>query len=114
MTRSSRRVRRRVRLGELTREELRARLPGATVVLPTGSTEQHGPHLPLLTYALMAEAVAVRAGELAASRADVLVAALLPYGCSHHHLPFGGALTVTQRTYVAFVADLAESLASIG
>ena len=111
---SERRRGRRVRLGELTREELRARLPGATVVLPTGSTEQHGPHLPLLTDALMAEAVALRAAEQVAPRADVLVAALLPYGCSHHHLPVGGALTVTQRTYVALVTDLAESLACMG
>ncbi len=105
---------RRIRLGELTREELRARLPEATVVLPTGSTEQHGPHLPLLTDAFMAEAVALRAAERVAGQADVLVAALLPYGCSHHHLPVGGALTITQRSYVAFVADLAESLATSG
>ena len=83
-------------------------------MLPTGSTEQHGPHLPLLTDALMAEAVALRAAELVAGRADVLVAALLPYGCSHHHRPVGGALTVSQRTYVAFVADLAESVAEMG
>lgn len=58
--------RRRIRLGELTREELRSRLPGATVVLPTGSTEQHGRHLPFLTDSLMVEAVALRAVELAA------------------------------------------------
>ncbi|MBA2449077.1 MAG: creatininase family protein [Chloroflexi bacterium] len=103
-----------IRLGELTREELRARLPAATVVLPTGSTEQHGPHLPLLTDSLMAEAVALRAAELVAGRADVLVAPLLPYGCSHHHLPVGGALTVSQRTYVALVVELAESLAQTG
>jgi creatinine amidohydrolase len=104
----------RFRLGELTREELRERLPGATVVLPTGSTEQHGPHLPVLTDALMAEAVAVQAAELVAGRADVLVAPLLPYGCSHHHLPVGGALSATQRAYIAFVVDLAESLARMG
>lgn len=102
------------RLGELTREELRLRLPDAAVVLPTGSTEQHGRHLPVLTDSMMAEAVALRAAELVAPRADVLVAPLLPYGCSHHHLTVGGALTVTQRTYIAFVVDLAESLVGMG
>jgi creatinine amidohydrolase len=102
------------RLGELTRHELGARLPDATVVIPVGSTEQHGPHLPILTDGLMAETVALRAAEQVGDRADVLVASLLPYGCSHHHLAVGGALTVRQRTYIAFIMDLAESVAAMG
>ena len=105
---------RRFHLGELTREELQARLPAATVVVPVASTEQHGPHLPIITDSLMAETVALRAAELASASADVLVASLLPFGCSHHHLAVGGALTVTQRTYIAFLVDLAESLARMG
>lgn len=112
-TASDRQVRR-FRLGELTREELQRRLPDATVVLPVGSTEQHGPHLPIITDSLMAETIALRAAELASASADVLVASLLPFGCSHHHLAVGGALTVTQRTYIAFLVDLAESLARMG
>jgi creatinine amidohydrolase len=52
MSRDTHDTQRRFRLAELTREELRARLREATVVLPTGSTEQHGPHLPLMTDAL--------------------------------------------------------------
>jgi creatinine amidohydrolase len=114
MSTESHKTERRFRLAELTREELRARLPQATVVLPTGSTEQHGPHLPLMTDALMAETVAVRATELVGERADVLVAPALPYGCSHHHLAVGGALTVTQRSYIAFLVDLGEGLARMG
>ena len=105
---------RRFRLAELTREELRQRLPHATVVVPTGATEQHGPHLPIVTDTLMAEAVALRATELASARADILVTSVLPFGCSNHHLTVGGALTVSQRTYVAFVVELAESLATMG
>ena len=54
---------RRVRLAELTREELQRRLPEATVVIPIGATEQHGPHLPLTTDHLMAETIALRAAE---------------------------------------------------
>jgi creatinine amidohydrolase len=102
------------RLGELTREELRGRLPRATVVLPTGSTEQHGPHLPILTDSMMAETVALRAAERVSGEIDILVASALPYGCSHHHLAVGGSLTVTQRTYIAFIVEIAESLARMG
>lgn len=105
---------RRFRLAELTRDELQRRVPGATVVLPTGATEQHGPHLPIVTDALVAETVAVRATELASARADVLVAPTLPFGCSNHHLAVGGALTVSQRAYVLFVVELAEGLAQMG
>jgi creatinine amidohydrolase len=106
--------RRRYRLAELTREELRRRLPGATVVIPIGATEQHGPHLPLMTDHLMAETIALRAAELAPPEVDVLVAPVLPFGCSSHHLPVGGALTVNLRTYIAFLVDLGESVAAMG
>ncbi|MCC6179295.1 MAG: creatininase family protein [Chloroflexi bacterium] len=105
---------RRFRLGELTREELQARLPSATVVLPIGSHEQHGRHLPLMTDALMAETIGLKAAELVLPSADVLIGSVLPYGCSHHHLAVGGAVTVTQRTYIAFLVDLAESIARMG
>lgn len=106
--------RRRFRLGELTRVELQQRLPSATVVIPIGATEQHGPHLPIMTDHLMAETIALRAAELLPPAVDVLVAPVLPYGCSQHHLAVGGALTVTQRTYIAFLVDLAESVARMG
>jgi creatinine amidohydrolase len=106
--------RRTFRLAELNRDELQERLPDATVVIPIGATEQHGPHLPIMTDHLMAETIALRAAELVPPTTDVLVAPVLPYGCSQHHLAVGGALTVTQRTYIAFLVDLAESVARMG
>jgi creatinine amidohydrolase len=106
--------RRRFRLAELTRSELQRRLPEATVVIPIGATEQHGPHLPLMTDHLMAETVALRAAELMPSRVDVLVAPVLPYGCSSHHLQVGGALSINLRTYIALLVDLGESVAAMG
>ena len=105
---------RRFRLAELNREQLRQRLPDATVVIPIGATEQHGPHLPLMTDHLMAETIALRAAELVPPAVDVLVAPVLPYGCSAHHLQVGGALTVNLRTYIAFLVDLGESVAQMG
>ena len=105
---------RRVRLAELTREELQRRMPEATVVIPIGATEQHGPHLPLMTDHLMAETIALRAAEATPSRVDVLVAPVLPFGCSSHHLAVGGALSISQRTYIAVLVDLAECVARMG
>lgn len=105
---------RRIRLAELTREELQRRLPESTVVIPIGATEQHGPHLPLMTDHLMAETIALRAAELVPPGVDVLVAPVLPFGCSSHHLAVGGALTIGLRTYIAFLVDLGESVAQMG
>jgi creatinine amidohydrolase len=98
----------------LTREELQQRLPGAVVVIPIGATEQHGPHLPLMTDHLMAETIALRSARLVPARVDVLVAPVLPYGCSSHHLAVGGAMTVSLRTYIAFLVELGEGLAQMG
>jgi creatinine amidohydrolase len=105
---------RRFRLAELTRDELRRRLPDATVVIPIGATEQHGPHLPLMTDHLMAETIALRAAALVPADVDVLVAPVLAYGCSSHHLAVGGAMTVRQRTYIAFLVDLGAGMAQMG
>ncbi len=105
---------RRYRLAELTRVELQRRLPGATVVIPIGATEQHGPHLPLLTDHLMAETIALRAATKVPASVDVLVAPVLPYGCSSHHIAVGGALTISQRTYIGLLVDLGEGLARMG
>lgn len=98
----------RVRLGEL--------LPEALVVLPIGATEQHGPHLPTGTDAFVAEAVASAAAERAAPRArrDLVVAPVLSFGASDHHLPFGGTLSLSPETMTAVLADLARSVAADG
>ncbi len=102
-----------LRLGELTREEVRGLAPHATVVLPTASTEQHGPHLPLSTDAMLGEAIALRAAELAAAEIPVAVAPVLPLGNSGHHLPFC-ALSLRSSTYLAVLNDVADSLVGTG
>lgn len=83
---------------------------GRTVVMPTGSTEQHGPHLPLGTDALIAEGIARRVAEgLGADLAPVL-----SYGLSEHHMAFRGTVTVTPVNYVNIVLDILGSLARGG
>ena len=84
-------------LNELTRGELNQIAPEAVVVLPTGATEQHGPHLPVGTDTFAVEAVARGAVAALADRMPVLMAPVLPYGSSHHHLSFGGTMSLTLR-----------------
>ncbi|MGE3799099.1 MAG: creatininase family protein, partial [Thermomicrobiales bacterium] len=76
---------------ELTREEIgrRAR-DGAIAVLPTGAIEQHGPHLPVGTDTFAVEHIVRFAAASIADRVPVLVTPTLPFGCSPHHLSFGG------------------------
>jgi len=97
-------------LEELTREEARALAPDALVVLPVGAVEQHGPHLPVGTDYFAVEHIARAAAEALAGRVPVLVAPALPFGSSHHHLPFGGTLSLSTETYYRVLRDLAESL----
>lgn len=102
-----------LRLGELTREDVRELASRATVILPTASTEQHGPHLPLNTDTLIGEAVALRAAELASAEVPVVVAPVLSVGISGHHL-FSCALSLKSSTYLAMLNDVADSLITSG
>lgn len=103
----------RLRLDELTREELRELAPHTTIILPTASTEQHGPHLPLNTDAVLGEAVARKAAEMAAAEVPVVVAPVITLGNSGHHL-FSCALSLRSTTYLAVLTDVADSLVASG
>jgi creatinine amidohydrolase len=98
----------------LTREEIRALAPDALLVLPVGSTEQHGPHLATGTDALIATAVAERAAAAAVRPETILLAPTLTFGASDHHLPFGGTLSLRVTTFQLVVGDLLASVASAG
>jgi creatinine amidohydrolase len=100
----------RLLLQELTREEAKAIAPETLVILPTGATEQHGPHLPVGTDAYAVEQIAREAAARIASRVPVVVAPTLPFGSSQHHLPFGGTLSISTETYYRVIVDLVESL----
>lgn len=81
-------------------------------VLPVGSTEQHGPHAPLGTDFLNAEAVA----EAAVSSFDreVVLAPTIPIGVSEEHRQFTGTLWVSPDTFRAYVRETVEALISHG
>jgi creatinine amidohydrolase len=81
-------------------------------LLPVGSTEQHGPHAPLGTDTLNAEAVA----EAAADRYDdpVVVAPAIPVGIAEEHRRFSGTLWTSESTLRSYVRDVVGSLAAHG
>jgi creatinine amidohydrolase len=87
---------------------------GYAAVIPLAATEQHGPHLPVFTDALICEHIAFAAGARAADQVPLLVAPVMPIGCSQHHLSFGGTLSFTSSTYLRMLHDIGESLVSGG
>lgn len=103
-----------VQLADLTWQEVRgAAARDAVVVLPTGSIEQHGPHLPVKTDTLLVTAIAAEAVRRAAARVSVYLAPTLWLGLSTHHAAFF-SLTVTFDTYQQVLLELAESLVRVG
>jgi creatinine amidohydrolase len=103
------------RLHDLTWEDAqRLARPGTVAVIPTGSTEQHGRHLPVEVDSRLVFEVAARASELAGERIDVVLAPLLAYGASHHHLEFAGTMSLSLPTYISVLAELADSLIGFG
>lgn len=82
---------------------------GSIVVLPIGTIEQHGRHMPVATDTILVDAVATAGAERAAGDVPILVTPPLWCGFSHHHLPFGGTLTIDQDELVEVLDDLVES-----
>ena len=99
------------RFDELTDPEIAAALARSPrVVLPMGSVEQHGPHLPTGTDFYAATAIALAVAE----HIDALVAPLCPLGVTPMHMPYPGTVSLRPQTLQAVVADIASSLASHG
>lgn len=104
-----------VLLADHSTAELSSRIASSTLVVPIGSTEQHGPHLSVATDAVLAEHVARSAASQAtAPDRPVLVAPTLNYGASDHHLPHAGTLSVRGTTYLALLIDILESAVRTG
>ena len=101
-----------VELDRLSWPEVKAELEAGrdTVVIAFGATEQHGPHLPLATDALLGDHLA----RLVAERLNAFVAPTVRVGCSEHHLEFPGTLSVSEETFHQLVGDLVRSLARGG
>lgn len=80
------------------------------IIIPVGSTEQHGPTGLIGTDAICPEKIA----EQVARQENILVAPTVYYGMSQHHLGFSGSITLRPSTMVSMIRDIVDSLAVHG
>lgn len=98
-------------LGEMTNPEVEAFLETHhTVIIPTGATEQHGPHGPLLTDVYIPQEVARRV----APAAGAVVAPPINYALSYPHVGFTSCFHLKIPTFMSMVGDIVESFATAG
>lgn len=104
-------------LGQLTYPEVKAVLEsGAVALWPTGSTEAHGPHLPLQTDVTIANESAVRAGGLIQERLGLhtVIMPALAFTVTDYAGPFSGTISVPKETTTAYVRDVVLGAAGQG
>jgi creatinine amidohydrolase len=101
------------RLGERFSPD--AGIAGAWALLPLGSCEAHGPHLPLDTDVRISEEMALRgARELANRGIPAVVLPCLPYGVTTSAAPFPGTLTIPAELVQALIVEVLASAVAQG
>lgn len=80
------------------------------IVIPIGSTEQHGPNGLIGTDALCPESLAIALGQ----SAGALIAPTISVGMAQHHLAFPGSITLRPSTLILVVRDVVNSLIQHG
>ncbi len=105
-------------LGDFTTETLRTLLSGplpVVVLVPVGSVEPHGPHLPLRTDTIIGESAAYRAAEKLEGRSvRALVGPSIPYGVTRFAEGFAGAISVTESALVGFLHAVVSGFIAAG
>jgi len=89
-----------------------AALAGKVVLLPIGSTEQHGHHLPLDTDNFLATSICLEAGRR--NPQHILVMPNIPYGYNEHAQDFPGTIHVTYAHFIEYCLDVCKSVAHAG
>ncbi len=98
-------------LEELSYKEVEFYLEEKDIILvPIGSVEQHSPYGLIGTDFITAQEIAKEVGK----RLDILVAPVLPYGMSQHHMAFAGTATLSPETYISVIKDIIKSYHSHG
>jgi len=96
---------------DLTQPEIKAQLDkNPLVILPAGSVEQHGPHLPAGTDIFAANVIA----HAVAERMDGLVLPGGPLGVTPMHMPFEATISLSPETYMRLVTETCASTARHG
>jgi len=98
-------------LSKMTWEQVAAYLENDDrVIIPVGSTEQHGPRAVIGTDFLIPDAIAAEAGR----RAGVVAAPVIPYGMALHHMAFPGTISLRPSTLMRVVYDVLAALSRHG
>jgi len=84
------------------------------IVLPAGSTEQHGPHLPCAVDTIIAAGVVGHALRLVPREVPAFAMAPVTYGKSEEHLHFPGTVTLSGETLLATMIEIGESVYRAG
>jgi creatinine amidohydrolase len=82
------------------------------VLLPVGTIEQHGPHLPMDVDNMLPRSVSIGAAERLPD--DVLIMPNIPYGYNAHHMDFPGQITITGNAFIQYCLCVTKSLAYHG
>lgn len=87
----------------------------AAVLVPIGSTEQHGHHMPLDTDCFIARSLCARAAALGAEEGvELLVAPTLNVTVSWYHMQFPGSMRLSTTTFLEVFREVCDSLAHHG
>ena len=99
----------RIRYDEMTWPEIRdVAHQDRVVVVPIGTLEDHGPHLPIDTDVRIIEAICARACERAADQTVLMP--IVTHGYSPHHRDFPGSINIRWNVFVEYLRDITESL----
>ncbi|WP_458209803.1 creatininase family protein [Haladaptatus sp. NG-SE-30] len=82
---------------------------GSILVVPIGSLEQHGEHLPVATDTILVDAIVTESANRVADDLPILVTPPVWTGYSPHHLPFGGTVTLDNETLRQVLTEIADS-----
>ena len=80
------------------------------IIIPIGSTEQHGPNGLIGTDSICPTTIAAGIAE----KEDVLIAPTISYGMSQHHMGFSGSVTLKPSTLIQLIIDIVDSLEKHG
>jgi creatinine amidohydrolase/Fe(II)-dependent formamide hydrolase-like protein len=98
-----------MKLAEMTTDEAQQAVRRSPlVIVPVGAQEQHGGGMAMSTDTVRAVGVAERVAERLAGRA--VIAPVVPYGVSPHHLAFAGTMSLSPATFMSIVRDVIASL----
>lgn len=95
-------------------EVARLAAQNAIVIVPIGSTEQHGPHLPTQVDSRLVTEVAHRAARLMQASHPTIVTPTIPYGMSEHHVSLNGTITLDYPTMAAVLGCACNSITRAG